>query len=81
MSYRAIALALVGVAALPVAAQNYGEISGTVTDSTGALVAGATITVANTATNAGRQVQTNNSGTTMPSAPNLSSASRMGLPT
>src|SRR5258708_6507538 len=50
------------VAALPLCAQNYGEINGTVTDPTGAIIAGATVTVTNTATNIVRTVQTNASG-------------------
>jgi len=49
-------------AALPLCAQNYGEINGTVTDPTGAVIAGATVTVTNTATNIARTVQTNASG-------------------
>jgi hypothetical protein len=47
------------VAALPLCAQNYGEINGTVSDPTGAVIAGATVTVTNTATNIARTVQTN----------------------
>ena len=39
-----------------------GEITGTVTDSTGAVVAGATITVTNPATNTQRLVKTNSDG-------------------
>ena len=62
MSSSRILCGLAFVAALPLAAQNYGEISGSVTDSTGALVAGATITITNTATNASRHGQTNASG-------------------
>jgi len=40
----------------------YGEINGTVSDPTGAVIAGATVTVTNTATNIARNVQTNASG-------------------
>ena len=36
-------------------AQTYGEITGTVTDSTGAVVAGANVTVTNTATSVARK--------------------------
>jgi hypothetical protein len=39
-----------------------GEITGTVTDSTGAVVPGATVTVTNLTTNARRSVQTNTAG-------------------
>ena len=59
---RFISLCGVLAAALPLCAQNYGEINGTVTDPTGAIVAGATVTVTNAATNVGRSVQTNASG-------------------
>ena len=48
--------------ALPLCAQNYGEINGSVTDPTGAVITGATVTVTNTATNIARTVQTNSSG-------------------
>ena len=47
---------------LPVSAQTYGEITGTVADTTGAVVAGATVTVTNTATNQTRVVETNEVG-------------------
>ncbi|MGH8247134.1 MAG: carboxypeptidase regulatory-like domain-containing protein, partial [Gammaproteobacteria bacterium] len=40
-------------------AQTFGEITGTVTDSTGAVVAGAVVTVTNTATRVERRVETN----------------------
>ena len=49
-------------AALPLCAQNYGEINGTVSDPTGGVITGATVTVTNTATNIARSVQTNTSG-------------------
>ena len=39
-----------------------GEITGTVTDPTGAIVAGASLTVTNPATNTSRKVTTNTSG-------------------
>jgi len=48
--------------ALPLFAQNYGEINGRVTDPTGAVVNGATVTATNKATNVARSVQTNSSG-------------------
>ena len=43
-------------------AQTFGEITGTVTDSTGAMVSGAAVTVTNTATRVERRVQTNEVG-------------------
>ena len=46
----------------PLCAQNYGEINGTVTDPTGAVITGANVTVTNTATNIARTVQTNTAG-------------------
>jgi hypothetical protein len=47
---------------LPSLAQTLGEISGIVTDSSGAVVAGATVSVTNTATAATRELKTNDSG-------------------
>src|ERR1044071_4863355 len=49
-------------AALPLFAQNYGEISGRVTDPSGAVIVGATVTATNTATNIARSAETNASG-------------------
>ena len=43
-------------------AQTYGEITGTVTDSTGSVLARATVTVTNTATRVERKVETNDVG-------------------
>src|SRR5437763_9801017 len=48
---------------LRLCAQSSGEITGTVTDSTGAVIGGAVITISNTATNQIRSATTNNSGT------------------
>jgi hypothetical protein len=48
--------------ALVASAQTTGEITGLVTDSSGAAVTGATVTVTNKATNAQRQVTTNSEG-------------------
>ena len=59
---RIILLSGLIAAALQLCAQNYGEINGTVSDPTGAVIAGATVTVTNTATNIARSVQTNASG-------------------
>lgn len=47
---------------LPAAAQTSGEITGVVTDTSGAAVSGATVTVTNAATGAMRQVTTNDEG-------------------
>ena len=43
-------------------AQTFGEITRTVTDQSGAIVTGTTITITKTATNQVRQVQTNETG-------------------
>ncbi len=50
------------LAGLPAAAQTFGEISGTVTDPSGAVIAGAKVTVTNKATNVAREVETNVQG-------------------
>ena len=42
--------------------QNFGEINGTVTDASGAIVAGAAVTITNTTTNVPRRILTNESG-------------------
>src|SRR5437588_1813260 len=56
-------LALLALLAVPTFAQTEaGSISGTVTDSTGAVVPGATVTVKSTATGATRTATTNNTG-------------------
>ncbi len=57
-----LVLCHIAVVALPLLAQNYGEITGSVADSSGAVVAGASVTVTNTGTNATRQVQTSATG-------------------
>lgn len=46
----------------PVAAQTFGEITGTISDSTGAVVSGALVRVTNTGTRQVRQVETNETG-------------------
>ena len=50
------------VLALPVSGQTFGEITGVVTDPSGAVVANAMVTVTNPATNFTRKVTTNASG-------------------
>lgn len=64
MFLRATAVFLLLVAfALPMAAQTpSGEISGVISDSNGSVVAGVRITLTNSATNAVREVQSNDSG-------------------
>jgi len=60
-------LAAVGSTAL---AQTFGEITGTISDSSGAVVAGAAVTVTNTATSQARKVSTNDTGNfTVPFVP------------
>jgi hypothetical protein len=50
------------LAATPITAQTFGEITGTVTDSSNAVVAGASVQVTNVATSQVRQVETNDTG-------------------
>jgi hypothetical protein len=50
------------IASLPVCAQSVGTIAGTVTDATGAVVSGATITLTDTATKAARTEASNDAG-------------------
>ena len=50
------------LACVPLAAQNFGEITGTVADPSGAVIAGATITVTNEATSVARTAETNEAG-------------------
>jgi hypothetical protein len=57
-----LCVALLLCISLPMAAQTFGDITGSVTDSTGAIVAGASVTVTNTATGIQRVVQTNEVG-------------------
>ena len=58
----AILAVILAAFALPVFGQAFGEITGVVTDSTGAIVANATVTVTNPDTNLTRRVTTNSSG-------------------
>ena len=53
--------AIISLVAQPLAAQN-SEITGTVTDPTGAVIAGASVTILNTATNQVRTATTNETG-------------------
>ena len=46
----------------PAAAQNFGEFTGTVADPSGAVIAGATITITNEATGVARTAETNEAG-------------------
>jgi Carboxypeptidase regulatory-like domain len=55
-------LTLSAALALPAVCQTFGEITGVVTDPSGAVVANATVTVTNPATNFTRKVTTNASG-------------------
>ena len=50
------------IASVPLIAQTFGEITGTVTDSTGAVIAGAKVTITNAATAVPRTVETNEAG-------------------
>src|SRR5687768_1391060 len=59
---RALLSACFVMAAFELNAQNFGEINGTVSDSSNATVASAVVTITNTATNVARRVQTNESG-------------------
>ena len=58
---KAVALAAM-IACAPAFAQTFGEITGTVTDPSGAVIAGATITITNAATGVPRIVETNEAG-------------------
>ena len=58
--FRLLMILVVGVA---LRAQNFAEITGNVTDPSGAVIAGATVTVTNTATNQTRNTVTNDTGT------------------
>ena len=62
-TFRGILFVVLILAALPLGAQNLGEITGTVADASGAVVAGAAVTVTNTSTNQVRRTVTNDTGT------------------
>ena len=53
---------LLALSAWPLWVQTFGEITGTVTDATGAVVVGASITVTNVSTNQIRRLETNRTG-------------------
>ena len=57
-----LGVSLLLASAVPSSAQTFGQISGQVTDASGGLLVGATVTVTNTQTNAVREAQTNTSG-------------------
>ena len=57
-----LALSLLLIPALPSSAQTFGQITGQVTDASGGILVGASVTVTNTQTNAAREAQTNTSG-------------------
>src|SRR5437867_5997114 len=57
-----LGLLIIALAAPPLSAQNFGEITGAVSDSTGAVITGAAVTVMSTATNQVRRVTTNETG-------------------
>src|SRR5215831_8328704 len=62
MSAAVLAAILMAAFALPVFGQEFGEITGVVTDPTGSIVANAAVTVSNSDTNFTRRVTTNSSG-------------------
>jgi hypothetical protein len=65
-----VAAMVAGLSAIPVLAQTFGEITGHITDPTGAVVPGAKVTLVNTATNAVRAAVSTDSGDyTFPSVP------------
>ena len=59
---RTFCFVLLAAVQLPIAAQTFGEITGTVVDSSGAVVSGAMVKVTNNATSQVRQVETNETG-------------------
>src|SRR5689334_21434584 len=58
----ALGVSLLLLSAVPAFAQTFGQITGTVTDTSGAVMPGATVTVTNTQTNQVRTGQTNSAG-------------------
>ncbi len=59
----AVICILLASALMPLRAQNFGELTGTVSDATGAILAGASVTAVNNATSQARQATTNDTGT------------------
>ena len=55
-------VAAVMLALTPAYAQNFGEFAGSVTDPSGAVIAGATVTITNDATGVSRTAETNEAG-------------------
>ena len=62
MFERVLIFTLLVGAATPLFAQTFGQITGQVTDTSGAILAGASVTVTSTQTNAVREAVTNSSG-------------------
>src|SRR5258707_1253703 len=60
--FRAIAAVFLGMLALPAFAQTFGEITGKVSDASGAAAPGAVITATNPSTNATRQTVSGEAG-------------------
>ena len=60
--YRKLCFVLLAAVPLPITAQTFGEITGAVVDSSGAVVSGAIVKVTNNATSQVRQVETNETG-------------------
>ena len=60
---------ILALLSLPILAQTFGEITGEIRDSSGALVPGVKVTIISAATNATRRVETNDAG--IYSAPSL----------
>ena len=70
LAFRAAAVLCAAAFALPVVAQTFGEITGRVTDASGAAAPGAAVTATNMSTNAARQTVTTETGDyTFPSLP------------
>ena len=61
-SFRAFVVVFLLALPIPASPQTFGQISGAVTDSSGGVLVGATVTVTNTQTNQVREAQTNSAG-------------------
>ena len=60
---------ILALAAAPLGAQNFGEITGSVADSSGAVITGAAVTVTSAATNQVRRAATNETGNLLRAVP------------